>query len=102
MVAICCVEDTIGGLSTFWTGTRLVDCASGDFISLNHGVPNATTICPGTTFTASIVSVEGAVYTSELSMIPTSSNDGETVGCSSPNLNSPIHQCTLDVLSELL
>ena len=101
VVATCCVNDTTGFSSTTWKGTSIVGCAFGDLIILAHFATNATHTCPGT-ITARFASVEVPVYTTELSMVPTSSNDGDTVGCYFPTPNDLIHQCTLDVLCELL
>ncbi len=101
VVAVCTVNDTIGTQTTVWQGTSIVNCGIRDFLLLAHLDNSATDSCAGTTFTASTVSVEGTVYTSQLSMIPTSSNNGETVGCYSPGLNDLVHQCTLNIPCEL-
>ncbi len=94
------MNDSTGGIaSTFWKGTSV--CASGGLLTLNHALQQAVS-CSDTTITANITSVEVPVYTSELSMVPTTSNNGDTVGCFFPLPDDLVFECTLDVLCELL
>ena len=70
----------------------------GDVITLPHAVGTSSSDdCDGTSFRADIVSVKGNTITSHLSLIPTSSNDGQRIACYYPSLNDLIQECTLDV-----
>ena len=100
VVATCTVTDATGSFNTFWGGDSITSCPQ-DFIVLAHALDtSASGVCAGTTFRADIVSVEANNFSSHLSLIPTTSHNGQRIGCYSPTQSDLIQECTLDVLGK--